>query len=168
MMTTIVTSSVAVILLLWTFVDSPGQSVDYRVTGQSNDGDTIVTSTLYCSTESNLWYSIAVGWQALILLLASALAFMASRIPDDINDSRKLTLLVICHVVFVILRVATILVNDAADLPELTGYRSLILSSHATAALLVFVFPKLLQKSEAHDKDEPLPDLFLKSKSYCV
>jgi hypothetical protein len=164
-------SGVAVGLLLvgafcvvWTLADPAGKEDHFDLTtGTAEEGASIVTQTSYCASGADIWYTVSVSWQAILILFAVVLAFMASRVREDVNDTRILAVLVMSHFLFAILRVATLVVRDSTNPVDMLGYESLILSADVFLALVVFVFPKILQKSEANESDEPLPDLFLRT-----
>ena len=150
--------------VVWSLADPAGKEVHYDLTtAVTKEGASIVYQTDYCAKGGNIWYTVSVSWQAVLLLFPVALAFMASRVREDVNDTRILALLVMSHFLFAMLRVATLVVRDSTNPVDILGYESLILSADVFLALVVFVFPKVLQTSEAKESDEPLPDLFLRT-----
>ena len=72
----VLTGIVIVYMIVWTVMDPPVRERDYQLTDTlTADGSTIVTSGCYCRSTRGVWAFVSVGFQALLLLCASVLAF---------------------------------------------------------------------------------------------
>ena len=161
-MMAVISVLIAAFVLAWTVVDPEIKAVASEVTHSKTDqGETIVEHSNYCSSQNNLWKSISVTWPTLLLLFALVLAFMASRVREDINDTRRLSALIVAQFLFAGMQAVLIIVRFSLDRSDIMAYLSLLLSGECVASLLVFVIPKLSDNSNEKRSDEPLPDLFL-------
>ena len=141
-----VSLTIIVFLIVWSVVDPPRRAPEYVLSDNlSEDGDTIVYVSYYCDGESDAWQFAAVGWNALLLLAASVLAFQSRKVRSDFNETNTLAFMIYSHFMFVVLRVTTLLVAGTVTVEETTlqRLRSLIYSVDTTATILIYFIPKL-------------------------
>jgi 7 transmembrane sweet-taste receptor of 3 GCPR len=129
---------VFVFLLLWTILDPPRQNPEYTLTSDvTQDGRTVVEVNYYCSSDNLVWDYIAVGWNTLLLLCATVLAFQTRTLQRDFNESQTLAFLIYSHFIFVVLRLIIVWLQVTAN-----GLRSLIFSIDTLATILIYFIPK--------------------------
>ena len=129
---------VIVFLLLWTIMDPPQQNPEYTLTDEmTEDGHTVVEVTYYCSSESQVWDYVAVGWNTLLLLCATVLAFQTRTLQKDFNESQTLAFLIYSHFIFVVLRLIAVWLQATSH-----ALRSLIFSIDTLATILIYFVPK--------------------------
>lgn len=129
---------VFIFLLLWTILDPPQQNPEYSLTDDvTQDGHTAVDVTYYCSSDSLVWDYVAVGWNTLLLLCATVLAFQTRTLQKDFNESQTLAFLIYSHFIFVVLRLITVWLQVTSN-----GLRSLIFSIDTLATILIYFVPK--------------------------
>lgn len=86
---------VVVYLIIWSTVDPPGKKEEYELTSIVNeDAETIVSITYFCSSGSQIWQYLAVGWNVLLLLISTVLAFQTRSVQKDLNESHTLAMMV--------------------------------------------------------------------------
>lgn len=65
---------IVVFLICWTVFDPVEKTAKFDLTEETTeDGDTIVKRTYYCSSNSAAWLFVSVGWQALLLFCGTIL-----------------------------------------------------------------------------------------------
>lgn len=144
----------SILLSIWTAVN-PSKRLDQitlhpdRVTEQ---GETVVTVTYFCASESNsnLWIYLSLAWQLILLLCATVLSVQTRKTRKDLNESSALGVLIYSHFFFVILRCITFVLqgsgedgNETVALNTLEGLRSLIFSADVFVALNIYFTPKM-------------------------
>jgi hypothetical protein len=144
----VVMALVAIYLIIWTIVDPPTEveeHVLYEETG------TEVQSSLSCSSEGYYWKAIALGWQGLLLLMATVLAFQTRNLRQEFNESRSLGTIVYSHFIFMILRVIVdMLEENKTFAPNVSsGATSYLLTFDVIIAICIYIVPKLLASSRA-------------------
>ena len=146
-------SAVAVIFLVcWTIVDPVARQLDLDLTAnEDEDGATIVNASTYCGSESSIWFNIALGWQFVLLLAASVLAFQNRQVREEFNESRTLAFMIYSHLLLSILLVLTQAVEGSFSPQLLAGYRCLLYGLDALVTLVVYFAPKFLN---IYQKDE--------------
>ena len=73
----------AVYCLFWTIFDVPQSNTSLQVTDDQNDlGETVVSVSYYCDSESNIWFYVAFACHVLLLTCASSLAYQMRRFPN--------------------------------------------------------------------------------------
>jgi hypothetical protein len=153
-------------LVVWFIMDPPRESWEYDLTNRHTpDGDTIVLAVDHCNSDSETWIVIDVVWKMAVLLFSLVLAFMASAVTEDMNDTRNLMLLFVCQLLFAAVRLMLVVVEFSTNPADLMAYQSLVLSFDSIAVLSIFFFPKFLAVSEEHEETEALPELFLRTVS---
>ena len=150
-------------LLAWSIVDAPTEVFSYSLTDEVNEqGDTVVETRNYCglASDDTIWYVMAWVWRALVLVPGCMLAFMASMVKEDVNDTRSMSLVLYIHLLAVILQVAIAFQTQDSSRSENNAYQSLILSGDTLLALICYCFPKFWDTGKRLDED-PLPDVFV-------
>lgn len=70
----VVGAIVVIFLVVWTILDPSEKTSEFNLTeDKTEEGDTIVLRTYYCSSESDAWLFVSVGWQALLLFCGTIL-----------------------------------------------------------------------------------------------
>lgn len=134
-------------LTIWTALDRPRQQAEYDLSDQiTSDDETIVNVRHHCSSRTVGWTYGVIGWQGLLLLSASVLAFQTRKVQKDFNESHTLALMIYSHVLFVILRViCVILMGDVGN--AIFGLLlCLIFSVDTLATLCIYFLPKLIRR----------------------
>jgi len=147
----LISAFVVIFLILWTVLDPPRIFPEYVMTSSTtDDGETIVIIQYYCGSESNVWKFVSAGWNTLLLLCASVLAFQSRKIQQDFNESQTLAILIYSHFVFVMLRVATFFLplTGAAMLE----WQSIIFSFDTLATVVIYFLPKFLASDDVSQR----------------
>lgn len=153
-----ISAIVFIFLLVWTIVDPPTKNKEYVLTSMVNDdGNTIVDVSHFCSSESAMWDYIAVGWNTLLLLCATVLAFQTRTLQKDFNESQTLAFLIYSHFIFVVLRLITVILQQwsgtASGVEKLIGLRSFLFSMDTIATILIYFVPKFTAAANKNDSD---------------
>lgn len=147
-----VTIAVVIYLAFWTAFDPPKRTSEYTLTDSITDtGEHVVGVSFHCSPESDVWAYVAVGWNAVLLLGASVLAFQTRNIIGAFNESRTLAFLIYSHLVFVVLRCGSFLLSGYLNGATLENLRSLIYSVDQIAMVFIYFVPKIVAKDEGYD-----------------
>ena len=151
--------------LIWTLIDPKEETRVHKLSEDPNlYGEFDVEASNHCASSSDIWIGISYGWPAVITLLSLVLAFMASRVREDVNDTKVLSALIMSQFLFAILRLVLLVVNGSLDKTDFMAYESLVLSADGASTLLIFVIPKLFMESDVHKASEAhLPDIFLRT-----
>ena len=155
---------VSVMLFFWTAVDPPSHEIQYELTEQmTSENEVIISSISYCGSSSNYWRIFVLAWLCALLLSSAVLAMLATRVQEDVNDSRVLSLLIYSHLFFLGLHIFIYLVEDSVSRSDLRGYGGVIHGTTCIFALLVYFIPKFCTKQTEDDDNssEHLPDLYL-------
>lgn len=149
-------SSLAIILLYlihWTLFDKPRRDDDLEVL---EEGET-TTVAIYagCSSSTPVWAIMALGWESIILLSSTILAYQSREVIKQLSESKWLTFLVYSHSLFLIVRlVVQILFFSKMILSSLTSkITAITLSLETICAILIYFLPKFLmayRKEEVH------------------
>ena len=145
-------------LIVWTIYDPPTTNKEYLLTNIVNDdGYTIIEVNHFCSSLSGMWDYIAVGWNTLLLLCATVLAFQTRTLQRDFNESQTLAFLIYSHFVFVVLRLITVILQQwggtTTSVEKLVGLRSFLFSLDTIATIIIYFVPKFTRaanKNEYH------------------
>jgi 7 transmembrane sweet-taste receptor of 3 GCPR len=151
-----ISSLVFVVLMIWTIIDPPTRNNNYVLTDIVNDdGYTIVDVTHYCSSDSDMWDYFAVGWNTLLLLCATVLAFQTRTLQKDFNESQTLAFLIYSHFVFVVLRFAAVILQkwNGVTSEKLVGLRSFIFSIDTIATIIIYFVPKFTAAANKAEVD---------------
>ena len=107
-------------------------------------GDTVVNVRHYCDSESQAWQFAAVGWNTLLLLCASVLAYQSRTTRSEFNESQTLAFMIYSHLIFVILRLSTFALSGSLKESILENIRSLIFSADTITTIVIYFVPKFL------------------------
>jgi len=142
---------VAAYLLLWTIVDAPHPEADFELTDEVMKGGADDSSLLqidsqvvqvryYCTSDSDFWQYVAVSWNLVLIICATALAFQSRSVKSDFNEARELSRLIYSHFIFVLLRLMSFFFDPWVGNPM----QSIIYSLDTITMLLVYFSPKFL------------------------
>lgn len=138
---------VVVFLVLWTVLDPQQRSTEYSLTEHETDfGETIVAVNYYCNSNSMVWEYIAAGWQLVLLICATVLAFQTRNIREGFNESQVLAFMIYSHFFFVVLRVITFVLENSISKSHLAQLRSMIYSIDTIVTICIYFIPKFLTK----------------------
>lgn len=94
----------------------------------------------FCDYNSSVWYLVGVICQAFLLVGASVLAYQMRSVPNAVNDSAELAVMIYSSFIFLLLR--TIVYISSGSLPggrdALQNARSLICSIDSSANIIIF------------------------------
>lgn len=165
----IISVLVVVYLTVWTVIDPPQRKAQYELTDRqsfmvagvpvdTNDTSTsamfeatVVQVHYFCTSNSEAWHLVAIGWNIILILCATALAFQSRNVNQDFNEAQVLSRLIYSHFVFVLLRATALVVEPAMSVPML----SIIFSLDTIFTLLVYFVPKFLVDDTAGLIDGP-------------
>jgi len=86
---------------LWTIFDPPHSEASLNLSQDKNDfGETIVTVSNYCDSNSPIWFVVMFACQALLLIVASVLAHQMRSAPNAVNDSQELAVMIYSSFIF--------------------------------------------------------------------
>jgi hypothetical protein len=162
-----ISTGVFLFLLIWTIIDPPSKNEEYALTSDvTQDGYTMVDVSYYCSSQSQAWDYVAVGWNTLLLLCATVLAFQTRTLQKDFNESQTLAFLIYSHFVFVVLRLITVLLQTPGNSAntsdaKLSRLRSFIFSIDTVATIVIYFVPKFSTSA-----NKPPDDRFHRSSTF--
>lgn len=136
----------------WTVFDPPRPQLSLDATQNKNDfGETIVTVSSFCASNSSVWMFVMYVSQAFLLVCASVLAYQMRSVPNVVNDSTRLAVMIYVLSMFLVLRsllyVAGALSGDALGISSLQKARSILCSVDAVSSLVIF-FPRVFFPTE--------------------
>lgn len=139
-------------LIAWTVVNPPEKVAEFSLTEDYTETvykERIVDTNYYCNGgDSDAWQYVALGWNTVLLLCASVLAFQTRNVVQNFNESRTLAFMIYSHFVFVVLRIGTFLLSDQLDGTTATQLRSLLYAADQMTACVIYFLPKLFFKIE--------------------
>jgi hypothetical protein len=143
---------VIIYLVVWTTVD-PVQVVAER--SVTNAASAIVEESITCTSEDSFWYYLALGYQAIMLLMAAVLAFQSRHAPSQFNESRALGTMIYSHCLFMILRGIVLMFREREILePGVSAaVMSYLLSLDTVTSMGIYVVPKILQARWPKESD---------------
>ena len=139
---------VVIFLILWTVLDPPLPHQSYSIattTSDAEDVSTVLEATSYCASDGVYWRFIAIGWNFVLLLSGSVLAFQSRNIKmRDFNESLTVGLIVYSQTIFVCLRVViwTVL-KDSVSETTLAHCESIIFSTDTVHNKLDIFLPQI-------------------------
>lgn len=146
---------VAIYLLIWTLVDPYTLHASQELSEDVNrDGGHIVLITYSCSSGTPVWIAISFGFQFLLLVSATVLAYQNQDMPFPFNESFFLAMVVYAHFLFTSLLVGLWTISDNLDTYTVSVISSFILSCDALASLFIYFLPKVkevVKPSESND-----------------
>ena len=130
-------------------MDKPTKALEYDLTESlTGEGATIVQYQYYCNSHSEVWQFVEVSWKAFFLLFASVVAFQVRHLQESIGESRTLAFLIYSQLMFVVLRLVTLLLTDSVSGKMLDQARSILFSVDTIATMLIYFIPKILGGEE--------------------
>jgi hypothetical protein len=137
-------------LVIWTVVDMPQRDDVLNVI----EGDS-TTVALYagCASNSVIWGIVAVGWDSLLLLSATILAYQSREIIQQLNESHWLAFLVYSHSVFLIIRLVVDILYFSGTVasPLSSKIVAIILSMEVILAISIYFVPKFVMIKNKDD-----------------
>ena len=142
---------VIVFLIFWTVLDPLRRTAEYTLAStEAPDGSTAVYLQFYCNSESDIWNYLSVGWNGLLLLIATILAFQSRNVRQDFNESQTLAIMIYSHFVFLIMRVITYALSSSLNGKLLGRARSLLYSVDQMSTVCIYFLPKFMK---VHDQN---------------
>lgn len=143
-------SLVVFYLIIWSAVD-PVKAVEER--SVTNSASTVVEQCTTCSSRNSFWYYIALGFQGLLLIMASVLAFQSRDTIPEFDESRSLGTMIYSHSLFMGLRCIVMLFGERSILQPgvSSAVMSFLLSFDTLTAMGIYLVPKLLQARSSQD-----------------
>lgn len=143
-------SLVILYLIIWSAVD-PVKVVELRKV--TNATSAVVEECITCSSRNSFWYYIALGFQGLLLVMASVLAFQSRDTIPEFDESRSLGTMIYSHSLFMGLRCIVVLFDQREILePGVSAaVMSYLLSFDTITAMGIYLVPKILQARSSQD-----------------
>lgn len=158
--TAVAVCAAAAFVLLWQIADPSVKNFEYELTSIKNEeGATIVEAVQYCASDSDVWYIITLGWQAALVFPGSMIALMATRVKEDLNDTKSMANVLYLHTLHVALQALVFGILEDTARADMMGYQSLLISVDTIAVLGVYIIPKFFDSGDKLE-GEPLPDVF--------
>jgi hypothetical protein len=136
-------------LIIWTAVDRPKRVGVFKIEENDDDDDdddvTTITASYTCRSLKQVWGFLSVGYQALLLLCGSLLAFMTRKTKNDINETSTVAFLIYWNFVCVLLRALLVCIESNIGTNVWNVSLSLILSIDVIAANIIYFVPKFLE-----------------------
>ena len=150
---------VMVFMTVWTILDPPMRHENRYL----KEGDTIATA-IVCASDSAVWDEIVLGWNGVLILCATVLAFQSRNVKAELNESKSLGTMIYSHFVFAVLRVIVFSLSgmqvsddeNTESFPPiepstLAAAYSFLLSVDVITAVTIYVVPKLATAHKAPD-----------------
>ena len=153
----LITAIIVALLTVWTVLDPPRTQPEYSMTNDyTSNGlpeQQIVHKTYYCSSEATAWQFAAEGWNTVLLLCASALAYQSRNLIQHFNESRTLGFMIYSHLIFVLFRMVTLMLDDnnMAKGDTLDWLRNLSYAVDQVATCFIYFLPKLTAHLRGED-----------------
>ncbi|KAL7548819.1 hypothetical protein ACHAWF_012077 [Thalassiosira exigua] len=129
---------------IWTGLDPPKPQISLVLGEEKNEyGETVVESSLYCDSDSSLWFYIMFVSQALLLVCASLFAWQMRSVPNSVNDSKELAVMIYSSSVFLMLRFLCYILErnlseNSFGKSSLQKARSIIIAVDQIASVVIF------------------------------
>jgi len=143
----------ALYCMFWTIFDPPDSQTDLYLTQEKNDfGETIVSETNYCASVSIVWQVVMFAFQAFLLVCASLLAYQMRCVPNAVNDSAELAVMIYSSFIFLVLRLLVFIFTGSfpGSNDSLQKSRSLLCSIDVIANICIF-FPRFFKAANKED-----------------
>ena len=126
-------------LIVWTAVDTPSSVTDLTMMG-----DATVALHYVCASASNFWEIAAFGWESLLLLSTTVLAYQSREVIKQLKDSHGFIFLVYTHFIFLLMRVIVHIVMFSRMIPAALFFKliAILLEVETICAILVNFSPK--------------------------
>ena len=131
-------------LTIWTVIDPPREVKNLVLVEE--DGN-LVQSSVGCASDATTWAAIATGWEAILLVMATVLAFQTRNVvAQEYNDSQSLGTMIYTHFMFLILRVIVSFLESHGIFSPFwaSGATSLLLSLDVIIATCIYIVPKII------------------------
>jgi len=148
-------------VLAWSISDAPEKRFEYYLTDRTTpNGEFVVEAYEFCGSEFDFWPLLTYAWMALLLVPSCMLAIFASRMKEDMNDTRTMSWAVYSHCLFLVFLFVVFALMYETDRANMMKAQSLVFSIDTILALGFYVLPKFVRSGEAFEAD-PLPDVFV-------
>jgi hypothetical protein len=145
----IITILVIGLLAIWTIIDpAQSQSIYLLTSSKTETGDTVVAQEYVCKSASDGWWIASLAFQLFLLFASAVLAFQNRNFREDLADTRTLGVLVYSHVIFLVLRGVTYILDISAGQNDATLYQSLLVSTDVFATIAIYFLPKFFKKND--------------------
>eukprot|EP00934_Nitzschia_sp_Nitz4_P005500 Nitzschia sp. Nitz4//scaffold381_size12975//22//4397//NITZ4_008988-RA/size12975-processed-gene-0.7-mRNA-1//-1//CDS//3329549898//5490//frame0 len=149
------------LLTVWTAAGSPEKATVYTLSNKLTEfQEQVVYADYLCSTRTEQFELLSIGWQALVLVPAVMIVLITTSNFQDVNDTKALRVALIGRMFFMIFRFVGILVWKEHMLSNYLAFTCVMLGADSIVTLLVYVAPKFLKKTEVASSSM-LPDVFL-------
>jgi len=145
----VISLGVVIFLISWTILDPPTPQYFYELGQSSSDGPgAILEASAYCSSNKDVWGYLAIGWNVIMLLSGSVLAYQSRDIKlHDFNESLTVGLIVYTQTIFVILRIVIQSVPADSINESLLFYcESIIFSVDTIVTSSIYFSPKFKRR----------------------
>lgn len=141
----LISALVASFLIVWTISDPPRKQTEYSLAEtQTPNGETVVIEVCYCASDSDIWRTLSLAWQLVLLICGTVLAFQTRNVREEINETHSLAMMIYSHFVFVGLQCLLNFLESSLDPTDVEAIRSIIYSADAIGVLVIYFGPKLL------------------------
>jgi hypothetical protein len=141
---------VILFLIIWSVVD-PVQLVEIR--SVTNDISAVVEECVTCTSRQPFWNYIALGFQGLLLIMASVLAFQSRDTIPEFDESRSLGTMIYSHALFMGLRCVIVVFQEREILQPgvSSAVMSYLLSLDTITAMCIYLVPKVIEARSSPD-----------------
>ena len=137
----IITIMIIAFLVCWTVLDPPQKTAEFSMSDETDDeGATIIHLKYFCSSSSEVWEYVSVGWNMVMILCATAIAFQAWSVKQAFNETKILSRLIYSHFLFVVLWATTLFLPRTVA----PSIRSMIFSVDTSVMMGIYFLPKFL------------------------
>jgi len=138
-----------VFLICWTVIDPFTVQEELVLTTKINEyGGDIVELTYYCDSSSPMWLYCSALWQMFLLLWALVLAFQTRSVMQAYNESQYLAFVTYSHFVFLVLRIACMLLRGTINRGVLSSLTSIVASFDVIFTVMLYFAPKFMNMKE--------------------
>ena len=139
----VVVTCALIFLAIWTIVDPPSK-VEQRILPADDAQSATIETSLTCASDKGFWVAISLGWQGLLLLMATVLAFQSRDIVQEFNESRSLGTMIYSHFIFLVLRIIVYSLGQQEMFRPnvVAAVTSFLLSLDTLFATCIYLVPK--------------------------
>jgi hypothetical protein len=142
---------VILFLIIWSAVD-PVQVVEHR--SVTNETSAVIEECVTCSSQQPFWIYMALGFQGLLLVMASVLAFQSRDTIPEFDESRSLGTMIYSHALFMALRCIVVFFQGREILEPgvSSAVRSYLLSLDTITAMCIYLVPKVFEARSSQER----------------
>lgn len=144
------TAVTMIFMIVWTVIDPPQLTSQYRLTEETNSsGETVVSVCFYCRSSSTAWGFTSLGAQGFLLFVASVLAFQMRTLRHELDESQSLAVLIYSNFFFFLFRLIAFAWLEESDFASaVPGIYSLALSLDSIASICIYFLPKFFCRDD--------------------